>query len=140
MSSIIPIPTGRVGDYFVRQRLIGQVQSDSVDLAKIQSEVSTGQRMQLPSDDPAAALRAISLQRLMDRKGQIQTNVTANTTFLSAADSTLSSVSDLLNKIRGDTVGVSGTLSDGDARQTLVQEIDQVLQTLINSANSQSQG
>ncbi len=73
MSNIVPIPTTRVGDYFIRQRLVAQTQSDQVDLFKLQTEVSTGQRLQLPSDDAPAALRAIGLQRLLAQKTQIQT-------------------------------------------------------------------
>ena len=61
MSSIIPVPTTRVGDYFVRQRLVGQVQNDQLDLFKLQNQISTGNRMQLPSEDAPAALRAINL-------------------------------------------------------------------------------
>ena len=61
-----------MGDFFVRQRLVGQVQIDQLALFKLQNQISTGQRMQLPSDDAPAALRAINLQRLLDRKGQIR--------------------------------------------------------------------
>lgn len=140
MSSIIPIPTTRVGDYFIRQRLIGQVQNDQLDLFQLQNQISTGNRLQLPSDDAPAALRAINLQRLLDRKGQIQTNVQANNNFLSAAESKLSSAADLLINIRAETVGIAGTLSNADARQTLIQQIDQALNTLVATGNADYQG
>jgi flagellin-like hook-associated protein FlgL len=140
MASIIPVPASRVGDFFVRQRLVGQVQNDQLDLFKLQNQISSGQRLQLPSDDAPAALRAINLQRLLDRKGQIQTNVQANNNFLSAAESNLNSVSDLLIKLRADIVGVAGTLSDEATRQTLAQQIDQALESLVATGNAQSQG
>jgi flagellar hook-associated protein 3 FlgL len=140
MASIIPVPTSRVGDLFIRQRLIGQVQSDQLDLFRLQNQVSTGQRLQLPSEDAPAALRAISLQRLLDRKGQIQTNIQASSGYLSAAESNLGSVSDLLIQLRADVVGISGTLSNEEQRQTLVQQIDQALETLVKTGNAKSQG
>ena len=139
MSSIIPVPTTRVGDYFIRQRLVAQTQADQVDLFKLQNELSTGQRLQLPSDDAPAALRAIALQRLLDRKGQIQTNVQATTLSLNAAESSLDSVSTLLSNLRADTVGVTGTLSTDSDRQTLVQQIDQALQALLAAGNAKNQ-
>src|SRR5690242_11143389 len=108
MSSIVPIPTTRVGDYFVRQRLVSQVQSDQSDLFRIQNEISTGQRLQLPSDDAPAALRAIALQRLLAQKNQIQTNVASTQTTLTTADDALKSVSDALNDILGDALGAAG--------------------------------
>ena len=86
MAGIIPIPTTRVGDLFVRQRLTGQVQRDQLDLFRLQNQISTGQRIQLPSEDAPAALRAINLQRLLDRKGQIRTNLEASNQYLGGAD------------------------------------------------------
>src|SRR3954452_25273771 len=109
--SIVPIPTTRVGDLFVRERLVAQTQRDQLSLFKLQNQISTGKRLQLPSDDAPAALRAINLQRLLDRKGQIQTNIQASNGYLGAAESSLSSVSDVLNELRASVVGVSGTLS-----------------------------
>ncbi len=62
------------------------------------------------------------------------------TRYLSAAESNLDSVSDLLIKLRADTVGVAGTLSNDADRQTLVQQIDQALETLVATGNAKSQG
>jgi flagellar hook-associated protein 3 len=140
MSSIVPIPTSRVGDYFVRQRLVHQVQSDDTDLFRLQSQISTGQRLQLPSDDAPAALRAISLQRLLAQKTQIQTNVQSNTTILTAADSTLAAASTVLNNVLGQAVGEAGTTLSDSARQDAVNQVDQALEALVNLGNTQSAG
>ena len=59
------------------------------------------------------------LQRLLDRKGQIQTNIQANNQYLRAAESNLQIVSDLLIELRADIVGIAGTLSNEAERQTL---------------------
>lgn len=140
MASIIPIPTTRVGDYFVRQRLVGQLQNDQVDLFRLQNQISTGQRLQLPSDDAPAALRAINLQRLLDRKGQIQTNVQASNHFLSAAYSNLTEVSNKLIELRAETVGIAGTLSNEEQRLSLVNRIDRAIEILMAAGNAKSQG
>src|ERR1700704_3423900 len=109
--SIIPIPTSRVGDLFIRERLVGQAQSDQLSLFKLQSQISTGKRMQLPSDDAPAALRAINLQRLLDRKGQIATNIKQSSSYLGAAETSLSGVANTLIDLKGQVAGVTGTLT-----------------------------
>ncbi|MFO0791467.1 MAG: hypothetical protein U0805_18565 [Pirellulales bacterium] len=139
MASIVPIPTTRVGDYFVRQRLIGQVQNDQVTLFNLQTQISTGQRIQLPSDDAPAALRAINLQRLLDRKGQIKSNIQSNNQFLVAADSNLGGISDLLTKIKADTIGVAGTVATDADRETVVNSIAQAIRTLVATGNAKLQ-
>jgi flagellar hook-associated protein 3 FlgL len=138
--SIIPIPTSRVGDLFIRERLVGQAQSDQLSLFKLQNQISTGKRLSLPSDDAPAALRAINLQRLLDRKGQISTNIQSSNQYLSAADSALAGVSSTLVDIRGQVVGVSGTLSNDADRQQLINNIDQAMQSLVSAGNTQSNG
>jgi flagellin-like hook-associated protein FlgL len=140
MASIIPVPTSRVGDFFVRQRIVGQVQVDQLALFKLQNQVSTGQRLQLPSDDAPAALRAINLQRLLDRKGQVETNVLANTHFLGAAETQLLAISGELIKLKGQVIGVAGTLSNDSARQQLIVDIDAALQELVSAGNAKHQG
>jgi flagellar hook-associated protein 3 FlgL len=140
MSRIIPIPTTRVGDFFVRQNMVRQVQSDQLDLFRIQTQISSGRRLQLPSDDAPAALRAINLQRLLDRKGQIKTNLESSKFYLSAAETSIGTVSQLLGNIRGEALGVVGTLANDQARRTVVQQIDQAVKTLVATSNSKLQG
>src|SRR3972149_9054273 len=111
MSRIIPIPTTRIGDFFIRQRLIGQAQADQADLFRLQTQVSTGRRIVLPSEDAPAALRAISLQRVLQRKDQVRTNLAGTTFVLSEADASLNSVSFVLTDIRGEALSVAGTSS-----------------------------
>ena len=101
MGSVISIPTTRVSDLFVSQRLTNQIQSDQLELLRIQMQLSTGRRLQLPSEDASAAQRAMSLQRLLERKGQVRSNLTTNQSFLSATDTALSSVSGTLAELRG---------------------------------------
>ena len=125
MASIIPVPTTRVGDYFVRQRLIGQMQNDQLDLFRLQNQISTGRRLQLPSDDAPAALRAINLQRLLDRKGQVQSNVLANNHFLSAAEAQLDRRLGHIDRAAGeDTLAFREHLSTNEDRQQAIDDID----------------
>ena len=138
--AIIPIPTTRVGDLFVRQRLVGQAQTDQLSLFTLQNQISTGKRMVLPSDDAPAALRAINLQRLLDRKDQVATNIQSSNKYLSNADSKLLDVSSTLIKLRGDVVAIAGTLNNDSQRQALVNSVDEAIQSLMSAGNANLQG
>ena len=140
MSRIIPIPSSRVGDLFIRQRLVNQVQLDQLSLFRLQTQVSTGQRLQLPSEDAPAALRAINLQRLLDRKGQIRTNLQASNSYVSAAWDRLGSASNLLSELRGAVVGVSDTVVPDATREAVLQQVDSVLSELVSAGNAKYQG
>jgi len=68
---IIGIPTTRVSELFIHQRLLNQVQFDEAELFRVQRQLSTGRRYEAPSEDPISALRVLSLQRLLERKEQV---------------------------------------------------------------------
>ncbi len=140
MARIIPIPTTRVGDLFIRQRLSDQIHNDQLDLFNLQNQISTGQRLQVPSDDASAALRAINLQRLLARKGQVQTNIQSSTFYLNSAANALSSLSGPLAELRGEVIGTAGTLTTDEQRQAVIQAIDGALQDLLETANTKAQG
>lgn len=138
--SIIPIPNSRVGDLFIRQRLTSQVQRDQLELVRLQNQISTGKRLQLPSDDAASAFRAINLQRLLDRKGQIRNNLEASNLYLGSADERLKNVSDDLIKLRSEVVGVAGNVSSDSAREGVVQTVNGLLQLLVDAGNANMSG
>jgi flagellin-like hook-associated protein FlgL len=135
MSSIIGIPTTRVSDVYIRQRMLNQVQSDLANLYRIQVQLSTGHQFQKPSEDPVAASEAMRLQRTLERYGQVQNNLKTNQSYLSASNAALSNVSDLLAGVRSAANGVLGNTSSDDERQTVVQQIGQTLQHLVQIGN-----
>ena len=100
MTSIIPVPTSRVSQLLISQQLLTQLNSSQTDLLQVEQSISTGRRISLPSQDAPAALCAVSLQSLLERKGQIKTNLQVNQAYLSATDTALGAVSDGLNAAR----------------------------------------
>jgi len=140
MGSIIGIPTTRVSDLFVRQRLLSQVQLGQLDLFENQMQLSTGHRFQVPSADPNAAQRIISLQRLLERKDQVQTNLNTNQSYLSATDAALSSISNNLAEIRGAALGALGTTATDTQRGATAQQVGEAIRQLVDAGNQKFRG
>ncbi|HEX7448817.1 MAG TPA: flagellar hook-associated protein FlgL, partial [Pirellulales bacterium] len=138
--SIIPVPSTRVSDSFVRQRLVQQVQDDQVALFKLQNELSTGSRLNQPSDDPAAALLAVSLQSLLDQNQQYQSNLQVNSSYLSASDSALGQVDSLINTAHGLAVGATGSTATDSQRQAAATQLQDVISQLLSIANTKFSG
>jgi len=124
----------------VRQRLLAQLQGDQLDLFRLQNQVSTGQRFTLPSEDAPAARRAMTLQRLLERKTQIRSNIDTGQTFLKSTDVALNNVAGLLGDIRGVALGVSGTTSTDSERQAAITEINRAIEQLVSVGNTQFRG
>jgi len=140
MTSITGIPTTRVSDQFIRQRLLEQTQGDQLDLFRMQTQLSTGRRFELPSEDPIAALRIMNLQRLLERKEQVQSNLATNQSYLSSTDVAMSAVSRIVSEVRADALGVIGTTTTEDQRRAAIQQVDQAIRQLIDVGNQKFRG
>ena len=63
MTSIIGLPGSTISNQFAAQQTIAQLANDKIALQKLENQVSTGQALNLPSDNPGAALNAVNIQR-----------------------------------------------------------------------------
>ena len=136
MPTIQPIATSRVTDSMSRGRITKQIQSDQLDLFRLQNQLSTGFRIFLPSDDVSAAQRAMVLQRTIERKDQSETNLQGALSALTTSDSVLSSLSGNLNDLKAATLGVVDTISDDTQRNAVIDQIDALLSNLTKAGNS----
>lgn len=138
--AIVGIPNTRVSDLFVRLRLLEQIQQDQVGIFRLQTQLSTGQRFQTPSEEPVAAQRVMSFQRLLERKQQVRTNLATTQSYLSATDGILAQVSDLVAEIRAAALGVMGTTSSDTQRRAVARQVEQALRQLLDMGNQNFRG
>jgi flagellin-like hook-associated protein FlgL len=136
MSSIIGIPGGTVSNQFAAQQTISQLSTEQTQLEKLENEVSTGQALNLPSDNPSAALDAVNLQRTLDQLTQVSTNLTSSQSYLTQTDSALSTVSNLLNNAQSTASAAAGTTISASQQQQAADEIGQLVQQLVNLGNT----
>src|SRR5208283_4861201 len=103
-------------------------------------QLSTGKRVNQPSDDPAAA--AALVQNLNRASSVDQYTQNGNTVLgmLQSANSVLSSVvSEVGQAITVGVNGANGTLSDAD-RATLAQQVSETLSSVVSQANTSFSG
>lgn len=140
MASISPIPTTRVSDQLVQQRLLSQLQRDQLDVLRLQQQLTTGRRINLPSDDPQASGRAIALQRLLERKTQVRENVNVSQSYLTATDTAIGNVSDVLRSIRGEVAAVVGVTASPEQRAAAAAQARNAVRQLIDIGNRTFRG
>jgi flagellar hook-associated protein 3 FlgL len=104
-------------------------------MATTQEQISTGRRVNRPSDDPLAAgqerLRTADLEGIK----RSQDSVASASSWLSASESALSSVNDIVARARDLTVqGANGSL-DQKSRDAIAAEIDQLTKSAKDAMN-----
>lgn len=140
MPAITPIPSSRISNALIRDRLLSQIQFDQTELFKLQRQISSGQRIEFPSEDAPAATRAISLQRLLERKTQVRSNLSTNKSYLASSDSAISSISGILTSIRGTAVSVVGSTASSESRAAAAQEVQRAIDQLVDAGNQKFRG
>ena len=107
-----------------------------VQIAQTQQQISTGNRIQSPSDDPTGAARVVELNQANAVVTQYDTNNTAAQNTLSLSENILQSVTTLLQSVKATVVNAgNGTLSTSD-RQSLGAKLQGDFQELLGLANS----
>ncbi|HEX5124178.1 MAG TPA: flagellar hook-associated protein FlgL, partial [Rhodanobacteraceae bacterium] len=128
--------TMRISTFWMQQSAVNAMLDQQAQVSHTQLEVSTGRRILSPSDDPAGASRALGLTHASAQNDQYQRNIDSANSRLGNEDQTLSSVSDLLDRVRTLALeGQNGTLDSGD-RKNIATEIRQRLSQLVALANT----
>jgi flagellar hook-associated protein 3 FlgL len=133
--AIYPIPAGRSSDALVSRRMLAQMQDAQKRLLTVEQQLSTGLRLQLPSDDTLSASRAMTLQRMLETKKQLQTNLSTTKSFLAASDTALSTVGSLLSDVRGSAITATNSTTSDLQRQALAIDIDAAVEELMTIGN-----
>ncbi len=114
-SSFYPVGTSRTSSALSITRLVYQINSDQSSISDLQSQLSTGRRIQRPSQDPGAAIRALAAQRQLEFKAQVDTNLKSADTLLTQTETALSEAQAIVTDIRGLAVQAgNNTLSDAE--------------------------
>lgn len=121
------------------QQAISQMLDQQAQIQKTQIQLSSGQRLLKPSDDPTATRQLLSLEQSQSALQQFSTNLGLAEGRLSQTESILGDAGDLLQRVRELTVQAnSGTQSD-EGRKAIAVEIESVGEQLLALANSRDQ-
>jgi flagellar hook-associated protein 3 FlgL len=106
------------------------------ELSKTQLQVSTGRRIQSPSEDPGASVKILNLEREFSVTEQYQDNATKADNRLELEEGVLVSVTDILQRIRELAVqGLSDTNGDVQ-KQAIAAEMSELNNQLLSLANT----
>ncbi len=126
----------RISSQQVFQGGIDRLQDLNAGLQKTQQQIATGKRVINPSDDPVAAARILKLDQETAQIGQFQRNVDLAENRLEQEESTLSDVTNLIERVRELTVQAGNGALSADDRNSIASELRQRLDQLASLGNT----
>lgn len=133
--ALSPINISRVSHTMRTDLIVDSLRRTQRDLFLSQSRIASGRSFVSASEDPIAASRALDLTQALQQQRQFTANLRYADNFLSAADSALVEINDLLiqaSSIASQTVGSLTTEAERASEAEVIARLRQQLQTVAN--------
>ena len=108
------------------------------NVIRTQEQISSGNRILTPADDPVASVRLLQLEQQQAILGQYKENLTAAKNSLTQEETTITSVVNVLQRIRELAVQAGGGALSGDDRRSIAKELSEREGELLNLMNSRN--
>lgn len=126
----------RITDRMASERLLQDILEAGRRRLEVHRQMSSGKRLERPSDDPAGVFSALGFRSLLRETARFRENNDDARGWLEAAEASLSQATDLLHRARELAVeGASDTVPP-EARKALAQEVRQLREELISIGNA----
>lgn len=130
----------RISTLMTSQLTISDLNQAFNRLSRTQQELSSGKRINQPSDDPYGTSAALQLNGQLASLSQYSSNVTDGSGWVQVTDGVLGNMNNVVQRIRELVVeGANGTQSQS-ARNDTAAEVDQLADALKQEANSTYNG
>ena len=126
----------RVATTQVYKQSLDAFATQQAKLNKLQEQISTGVKINKPSDDPAASTRVLELEQTIGLYSQYQTNIELAETRLNLQESTISSMENILLRVRELALQANNATQDEASRRAITFEIEELEQALLSLANT----
>ncbi len=116
------------------------VQRSTSNLSKLQEQISTGKKVNRPSDAPADARKILNLRSEGFRLDLYASNVQTGIQSLNLNSSTLQNTANVLQRIQELTMQGINATTDQVGRNAIASEINQLVESILQNANSTRTG
>jgi flagellar hook-associated protein 3 FlgL len=130
----------RITQNMMNQTLLSNLQTNYRKLTQTQQQLSSGKKINKPSDDPVSAVRAMYYQSTLNEIDQYKRNVSDGSSWMQATDSSLDEVTQVLQRVRELTVQAGNSTNNSTDLQAISDEIKQLEEHLGEVANSEIGG
>ncbi len=129
----------RTTDIMRNSGVLKNIQRHQYEMDKTQNQLSTGQKISKPSDNPGAATNLMYFRTRVSELDQFGNNINYAKDRLNHIDGNLASATEIMQRIRELTVQAANGIYQGDngfeLKKVIAEEIDQHLRQLIELAN-----
>jgi flagellar hook-associated protein 3 len=126
----------RVADQMKFDLLNNSISNIQNDYNELMVEMSTQKKVNEPSDDPVGMGKILDYRSAQAQISYYQKNVDSSNSWLSTAESNLSSVNDILNQVKETAIAQSSATSNASTRQIAADALQPLIDQVLSLANA----
>jgi len=126
----------RVSQGMISNNMLKNISGSYGNFSKYMNQLSTGKKITRPSDDPVVAMKGMGYRSQLSNIEQYERNMGEVNNWLDNADEAMGEVTLILHRINDLTLQASNGTNDDDDRANVAKEVDQLLDQLVNLANT----
>lgn len=119
---------------------IANIQLSTSRMHKLQEAISSGKKINIPSDNAGDAVKIINLRSEDLRLEQYSSNIQDSIKSLEFNTSALQNVSNLIQRVQELTIQGANSAAGQNERDAVASEINQILESILMSANTTRAG
>ena len=130
----------RVSDKVMYNTTTQNMQMSLEKILKLQENISSGKRINHPSDDPIGAMKIIDYNTSISKVEQYQRNIGNATAFLGVTESAISSTQDVLLRAKELSLSALNETNSAADRAIIAEEVNELYQQVLQTANTKFNG
>ena len=110
------------------------------ELQRANEVVATGKRINSLSDDPVGLTQVLNIKSSLSNIDQLDRNINMGKTWLTASESALTSVQDLISDTKALCVQMASATTGADERRSAAETVQNTLEEMVSLANTEVNG
>ena len=128
----------RITNSMLTAQTLRDLQGNYAAMAQAQEQVSSGKRLNRPSDNPPDAQQAIKYNQVLAATGQYLRNIGMAQNATATAEGALSSAGDAIQRLKELSLQAANDTLGASDRQNILAEVNQIADQLVSLANTKN--
>ncbi|WP_429375349.1 flagellar hook-associated protein FlgL [Paenibacillus sp. DS2015] len=130
----------RVTSNMMSTQLLSNLNRNNYSMNKMENQISTGRKLNKPSDDPVGVTYALRYRSDLASNEQYQTSTDAAIGWLDTTDSNMTQANDVMQRVKELTIQAATGTVPQTGLDAINQEIKELKQHLVDIGNTQIRG
>lgn len=126
----------RVTQSMLSNNMLRNLSASYNKMGKLENQLTTGKKVNRPSDDPVVAIKGMGYRMIVDKVAQYQRNIGEVHNWLDSTDDALDKVGQGLIRVQELTVDAANDTKTPEDRQKILKEIEQLREQFRDLGNT----